>query len=306
MEKFLKTIVIFTCLMGIFGELVIRTFHLVPDIPERYIDDYNIQRYKPNQSGYYTKASQKWNVNEYGWLGTHENRKERTVSIIGDSFIENIMNPLECNKGSILKEHFPAYSFFEAGRSGVTFIEAIEISAMLNEEINPKYQLLYLNTSDFLESVSEIERYSDRLQISLESEKLLPSKIKSAGLKKILYNMKLLYYLYLKCPLLIAKQNRGEDFKSNPKPKTDNDLIYNDLFKYCVTNYNLDKLIFVFHPDTVKVLVDLAHKYNIKTLILDSDGDKMWALGDHDGHWSCYGHNQVGKQVASGIQEIMP
>ena len=32
---------------------------------------------------------------------------------IGDSYIENIMNPIECNQGSLLKNLIPNYSFFE-------------------------------------------------------------------------------------------------------------------------------------------------------------------------------------------------
>ena len=124
MKKFLITIIGFAIALSLTGELIIRIFRLVPDIPERYVDNYGIQRYKPGQAGYYTKAKEKWQVNDYGWLGTHENKNDSTLTIIGDSFIENMMNPLACNQGSILKNHFSDYSFFEAGRSGVTFIEA--------------------------------------------------------------------------------------------------------------------------------------------------------------------------------------
>ncbi|QCW99674.1 hypothetical protein FGM00_06010 [Aggregatimonas sangjinii] len=304
MGKFLRTLIVFAILLGIIGEVVIRTFRLVPDIPERYIDNHGIQRYRPGQSGYYTKAEEQWNVNKYGWLGTHDNEKERTISVIGDSFIENIMNPISCNQGSVLKNRFPEYSFFEAGRSGVTFIEAVEISAILQDEINPKYQLLYLNTADFSESVSEIQRYTDRLQISLETEKLLPAELKSVGLKKILYNIKLLYYLYLRYPIFVEKQNQVADEETTISLETENKLMYQKLFAYCASNYELNRLIFVFHPNTDQRILNLAHEYDIKTISLDSDGDKNWDLGEHDGHWSCYGHEQVSKQVAKRLKEI--
>jgi len=210
MRKFLITIAAFVFFLCCISEIVIRTFRLVPDIPERFIDEYGIQKYKPGQSGFYTKAKAKWNVNDYGWLGTHENIKDSTISIIGDSYIENIMNPIECNQGSVLKQYFPNYGFFEAGRSGITFIEAMEISKILEMEIKPKYQLLYLSEGDFYESISEITRYNDRLQISIESQMLLSNQLKSPGMKKVLYNIKLLYYLYLKYPIFVDKQNKGE------------------------------------------------------------------------------------------------
>ena len=305
MRQFLLTSVFFIFILCIIGEVAIRTFRLVPDIPERFIDKYNIQRYKPGQSGFYTKAKVKWNVNKFGWLGTSNTYKDTIISIIGDSYIENIMNPIECNQGSILKTLLPNFSFFEAGRSGVTFIEAMEISKVLDIEVHPNYQLLYLNTGDFPESISEIKHFPDRLQVSIETKKLMKPKLKSPRMKFFLYNVKLLYYLYLKYPILVDNQNKGEVNQVARVSKNSNDILYNKLFAYCSTNYRLNNLVFVFHPNIDDEIVALANRYGIKTIQLDSHGDKTWRLGSHDGHWSCYGHNQVSKQVVNSLKEIV-
>lgn len=305
MRKFLVKIVAFLVFLCSISEIVIRTFRLVPDTPERFIDEYGIQRYKPGQSGFYTKAKTTWNVNEFGWLGTNENIKDSTISIIGDSYIENIMNPLECNQGNILKQYFPNYGFFEAGRSGITFIEAMEISKILEIEIKPIHQLLYLSERDFYESISEINRYSDRLQFSVKNNKLLHTHLKSPGLKKILYNVKLLYYLYLRFPVFVEKQNKGEVSKSVLVSKEFDRSTLNELLRYCSENYDLKKNIYVFHPNTDNRIIELINDYGIKTILLNSDLDKSWALSNHDGHWSCYGHNQVSKQVAPKLKEFM-
>jgi len=305
MKKFLLTLIAFILFLGIISELTIRVFRLVPDIPERYVDENSIQRYKPLQSGYYTKAKSKWHVNDFGWLGTDEFKKDSTITIIGDSYIENIMNPIECNQGSILKQHIPNFYFFEAGRSGITFIETMEISSVLDKELNPKYQVLYLNEMDFVESIAEINRYKDRLQISVEKSQLLHSELKSPGLKKILYNFKLAYYLYLRFPILVRKENKGEVTEKHVKRKQTHISRISKLLKYCHENYELDKLIFAFHPNTNSDIIELVKKYNIKVIELDSSSDKSWALGSHDGHWSCYGHNQVSKQVAAKLKEFL-
>ena len=189
MKKFILSLIVFFILLGSIGEIVIRVFRLSSDIPERVMDEFGIQRFKLGQSGYYKKAKQKWNVNKFGWMGTSDTSKDTLITIIGDSFIENIMNPIECNQGSILNNLLPNISFFEAGRSGVTFIEAMEISKVLNIEVEPKYQLIYLNPTDLPESISEVQLYSDRLQISIEKNDIQTSQIKSPGLKKILYNI---------------------------------------------------------------------------------------------------------------------
>jgi len=122
MKQFITRIIIFIVLLSFISEVFIRIFRLVPDIPALYVDKFGIQRYKQNQSGYYTKSKSKWHVNKFGWLGVSETDKDTIISIIGDSYVENIMNPIECNQGNKLKSFFPNYSFFEAGRSGITFI----------------------------------------------------------------------------------------------------------------------------------------------------------------------------------------
>ncbi|MDC1462615.1 hypothetical protein N8382_08905 [Polaribacter sp.] len=295
MKKFLVIIIAFTFIIVILGDIVIRVFKLVPDIPERYVDKHNIQKYKPGQSGYYTKAEKKWNVNEFGWLGVHNITKDSTITIIGDSFIENIMNPIECNQGNLLKKHIPDYSFFEAGRSGISFIETLEISRILDLEIKPKYQLIYLSPNDFTESISEISSYNDRYQLSIDNQKLNVPKLKSPFFKKILYNVKVLYFTYLKYPVFVEKQNKGETVVSFDKS------LYDQLIKYCSENYDLSNLIFVMHPEMNDQIIELVQEYGFKIISLNSNNDKSWKVGPHDSHWSCYGHSQVASQIASKL-----
>ena len=129
---------IFSYILFLTGEVIIRVFNLVSDIPERYADEYGVQRYKPGQSGRFKDVKSKWHVNDYGWVGTSKIENDTVISIIGDSYIENLMNPMECNQGSILKSYYPNYSFFEAGRSGVTFIEAMEITKIFDKNENQR------------------------------------------------------------------------------------------------------------------------------------------------------------------------
>ena len=56
----------------------------------------------------------------------------------------------------------------------------------------------FIDNYDFEESIQEINQLNDRVQISLKTSQLSLEKIKAKYLKKILYNYKTLYYLYLK------------------------------------------------------------------------------------------------------------
>lgn len=310
MKKFLIRLFVFTFVIGVAGELIIRMYKLVPDIPRLYVDKTGIQRYVPGQTGYYTKAKTKWVVNKYGWLGTSDTSQDTVLSVIGDSYIENIMNPITCNQGNKLKSQFKNYSFFEAGRSGVTFIEAMQISKLLDSTIQPRMHLIYVSTNDFPESSSLNQRYTDRVQIDLSNKTILHGNLKSPGVKKILYNIKLLYYLYLRFPLFVDAKNK-EDHKGTTekfvkiKPEFDDTLVHK-LFAYCVENYNMDKVILVFHPGTEPAIIKLANQYQVKNIILNSENDdRDWALNANDGHWSCYGHTQVAKQISFELPALL-
>lgn len=287
--------------MGLIGEVIVRSCRLVPDIPARFIDDYGIQRYKPRQSGFYSKIP--WRVNDYGWIGTSDLEKDTIISIIGDSYIENMMNPLDCNQGFLLKLHIPDCSFFEAGRSGMTFIEAMEVSKILDVEVSPKLHLLYLNEADFYESIADIKRYPDRFQLSIDKQLLLKGTLKSPGLKKILYNLKLLYYLYLKYPIFIQQQNKGLISHNTNKDLFDESVMVG-LFDYCSNNYDVDKLVFVLHPHVDSRIIKLIQDFRIRTIVLEEEGGSSWRLGSYDDHWSCYGHKKVSEQVKQGLLNI--
>lgn len=304
MKIFLLRVLLFIILLSGTSELIIRYYKLTSDVPERVMGENGIQRYKLNQSGYYKKAEKKWQVNRYGWLGTYNLSKDSVITIIGDSFIENIMNPIECNQGSLLNSEFPDISFFEVGRSGITFIESMEISKGLKIDLTPSYQLLYLNPTDIPESIVEIEKYTDRMQFSIESNMLSSPEIKAPILKKILYNVKFLYYLYLRYPILIDKQNLGKVDAISLSNKDSLNLLYDKLLMYVSNNYAIDNLILVLHPDVEYQMIPLFEKYNFKYLKLNSNENENWEIGNGDSHWSCYGHEQVSKQVYDFLKTL--
>jgi hypothetical protein len=305
MGKFLLRLSVFVLFCFLAGEVIIRVFKLVSDIPQRFVDETGIQRYIPGQHGYYTRASEPWHVNEYGWMGMTDTKKDTVISIVGDSFIENIMNPISCNQGSLLKEHMPGYGFFEAGRSGVSFIEAMEITHLLDSTIHPKYHLVYVSTNDFLESFSHTTRFTDRVQIDLEKSSILHATLKSPKLKKVLYGCKLLYFLYLRFPILVDKENKEKHTTGEKSTSDFAEQDFHKLFLYCQNHYNVKNIIMVFHPGSDTRIIQLAAQYGFKTIILDSSRDRSWALNENDGHWSCYGHSKIAEQISKQFHKVI-
>ena len=110
---------------------------------------------------------------------------------------------------------------------------------------------------------------------------------------------------YLRFPIFVKDQNKGVILDSAQNMKEFDYLSFSRLFDFCNNNYNIEKTILVFHPGTEKEIILLANKYGFKTIVLNSVGDKSWALGDHDGHWSCYGQEQVAKQVEIYLTSLL-
>ncbi len=308
MVNFLKQILIFLIFGLIIGEIIARVFVLTSDIPQRMIDGSQVQKYIPGQVGYWKGGSHQWQINEKGWPGPLPDNYDNLITIIGDSFIENFMNPDECHQMAYLKELFPEHNFMEASRSGVSFIESMEIAKQL-DSLNPQYQLIYLFDSDFEESIVQLEKLNDITQLDLDKNEIVYGEMKSPGLKKLLYSWKFVFYLYRRFPLNLRmnidkKSNDNEKIDDKDLSRMEDLSLYRKLLEYVTANYDIDNKILVFRPGSNEDLIETTKEYGFKTISLDDSKDSnSWSF-DYDHHWNCYGHNQVSLQIAKYLKEI--
>ena len=299
MKKFIKNIILFLILGLTIGEIIARLFALSSDIPHRMIDKTGIQKYIPNQKGTWKGGSHNWYINEKGWPGHLPNSYDSLITIIGDSYIENFMNPDECHQSNYLKKLNPKYNYLEASRSGVSFIEAMEISKQL-DTLSPKVQLIYVHDTDFFESIVQIKKHPDRTQIDLTDNKIIYGKMKAPGIKKILYNWKFIYYLYRRFPVDLNNGNKIQEIKelSEIKLKKENDFnAFKKLLGYVNAKYQIENKVIVFRPDSDIELINLTRNLGFIVLHLKAGNIEKWSF-EYDSHWTCYGHEKVALQVA--------
>ncbi|MDG2397253.1 MAG: hypothetical protein P8M03_06330 [Flavobacteriaceae bacterium] len=288
MKKLLKKILMFILLIISGSEIIIRSFNLTNDIPHRKIDKIGLQNYIVGQKGVFNKN--KWKVNENGFLGLDDTDFKNQLLIIGDSMIENIMNPLECNQGYLLKKNLgETFGVFEIGRSGITLIEALEFKKKYEAIVNPYKTIIFINQNDIEESISNISRLPDRLQINVISGKHEKVIIRYPMLKKILYNIKTLYYLYLKGFFVINKLEVDVITKNNV-----NYRYIDDFFSILNSNYNFNNILFVINSNDDKLIFYL-NKLKTDNIIL-LDPQNKWFI-ENDGHWNCYGHKLVSGKI---------
>ena len=303
MKRFIKNSILFLLLALVIGEAVVRLTHAMSDIPQRTIDDQGIQKYYPNQKGYWKGGDHTWLINKMGWPGQLPESFDNLVMVIGDSYIENFMNPNECHQAILLKENMKAYNFMEAARSGVSLIEAMEISKQL-DSLRPLHNLIYVNDNDFYESIVEVKPMQDITQLSIKDNSIAYGEMKAPGIKKVLYNWKLLYYFYNRFPLSLPKK---QDTDNSIKEKQEDTNILKhkaeikQLLAHIVKAYTINNKTLVFHPDCNTELIEMCREAGFKTIVLDSSVDsKSWSF-DHDSHWTCYGHERAAGQVARAL-----
>ena len=302
MITIIKNIITFLVIFFIIGEITVRLKNAVSDIPQRQIDESGIQKYYPNQQGFWRGGTHAWHVNELGWPGYLPKNYDNLISIIGDSFIENFMNPNDCHQSVFLKEKLKNFNFIEAGRSGVSFIEAMEISKQLSK-YKPITNLIYVNDKDFYQSIVEIEKANDITQFSLDSKSVVNGEMKSPGLKKVLYNWKFVYFLYNK--LSVIDLGLLDDDVNQKKIITDNSKINIEkvfqLLDYIELNYRIDAFTLVFHPHSNKEIIKKCEDIGFNIIILNDDiDDQSWSFED-DHHWTCYGHEKAAEQVSKSL-----
>ena len=263
------------------------------------IDKTGIQKYIPNQKGTWKGGSHNWYINEKGWPGDLPNSYDNLITIIGDSYIENFLNPNECHQSNYLKKLIPKYNYLEASRSGVSFIEAMEISKQL-DTLSPIVQLIYVHDTDFFESIVQIKKHPDRTQIDLSDNKIIYGKMKAPGLKKILYNWKFIYYLYRRFPVDFDNGNEIPEIKelSEIKLKKENDFnAFKKLLGFVSARYQIENKVIVFRPDSDIELINLSRNLGFIVLHLKADNTEKWSF-EYDSHWTCNGHEKAALQVA--------
>lgn len=295
MKQFLKSLVLFIFIGLLIGEIIVRAFSLSIDVHKIYLDKDHLIKNYPNQTGN-MGATHQWVINKYGEFGYEPKSLDNLVTVIGDSYISNIMNPPECHQANYLSQMGTKYNFYPSSRAGASFIEMMEKAKAL-EHLKPVYQLLYVHDGDFVESISEIKSSPLTVHMSVKTGKVTYAKFTSSKLKDVIYNFKFFYYVYRKYLFKLNNEDATNNQVLIKSKKIDYSLI-EELVIIAKKKYNTRNIVLVFGPDTDQRIVDIAHKTGFNYFKLQTDDYKSWQM-PNDSHWSCYGHQEVAKQVAA-------
>lgn len=302
MKKYLLRIFTFIALGILIGEIGVRVFNLAVDVPEVYKDEGQLIKFQANQTGTSVQRC-KWIINSYGNFGPEPRSLDSLISIIGNSYIQNTMNPPECHQANYLAQFNQDYSFYPMSRDGASFLEFMEMAKSL-EPLNPVKQMLYVHDEDFPYSIIELLDQPNAVQYSLETKEIRYVQMDNSKLKKLLYKFKFAYFLYRNYFVLAEL-----DLFNNNEEVTHEDQSFDYeslglLFDYVKENYKVANVLLVFFPESDQGLMDLAEQAGFEVMLLETDDYNSW-LTSIGGHWSCYGHEEVARQVNHHLQQSM-
>lgn len=297
MKAYLIRILFFLLIGVLIGEFSARVFHLTVDVPKAYRDSDKLIKYYPDQTGN-SSEGYKWKINKYGNFGYEPQSLDSLVTVIGNSYISNTMNPPECHQATYLAGMNSEYNIYPMSRDGACFLEDLEIAKSL-ESLNPRKQFLYVNDYDFITSVIEVSNQPLTVQLSVEQNTIRYAQLKGSKLKELLYHFKFAYFLYRNymVPIIVdLEMARGRTQGSLNEIKESDYPYMQALVDYTIENYKIDNIVLVFFPDSDPKLVSMTENAGFTVLQLETDDYNSW-LGSIGGHWSCYGHEEVAKQV---------
>lgn len=125
MMKLVKNLVVYAVLILICLEVLVRVFHLYNDMPDRFVDSDNINKWIPGQTGYavYGNRAQnmaEYHINESGYNSYREfnpTEDKFELALIGDSYIEGFHQDYNRSIGKRIEEEFPDIEVYEYGHS---------------------------------------------------------------------------------------------------------------------------------------------------------------------------------------------
>jgi hypothetical protein len=304
MKTYVFRILLFLLFGVIIGEFAARVFHLTVDVPKAYRDSDELIKYYPNQTGY-SSERYKWLINKYGNFGYEPPSLESLVSVIGNSYISNTMNPPECHQANYLAAMNDNYNFYPMSRDGACFLEDMEMAKSL-EKLNPVRHLLYVNDYDFITSVIECSNQPLTVQLSVEQNRIRSAQLKGSALKEALYHFKFAYFLYRNyvVPVIVDLEMARGRTQASLSDIQESDYPYmQSLMDYVKENYRIDNVVLVFFPDSDPKLIEMTERAGFTALRLETNDYNSW-LGTLGGHWSCSGHEEVARQVNKYLESL--
>lgn len=316
MKKLFVKCFLYTILIVLALEVYVRVFHLTKDYPSRYVDEFGVEKWVPNQSGFSVTGNRRQNfseyhINNYGFNSYHEynpTEDKVEVALVGDSFIEGFHQNYYNSIGNKIENKLENIEIYEFGYAGYDFADQIHLVDSYKKEFDLIDRVIFGLKFENDLTRAEYNVLQDRMKLesplykklrkikllgyllsigALDPVKQFPNKVLSAisrkpDLKKELSEEE--------CLLIESEKNKAfiENFKILTK-------------KY---NYNKEKFIILIDESaTPKVFLDYLKQQNFNYIDFSKplQASKSPTNLIYDKHWNNNGRNIIANVIAEYI-----
>lgn len=306
--------VLYTVLILISLEVLVRVFHLTKDYPDRYVDEHGVEKWLPNQNGYSVTGNRRQNFSEYhinsfGYNSYREFKPSKDkveIALVGDSFIEGFHQNYYNSTGKKIENRLNGVEVYEYGYAGYDFADQIHLINKYKEQ----FDLI-----DFVFLGLKFENDLKRNKYTILEERM---KLESP-LYKTMRQSKLLVYLQtiglLETPrmllskvinLVLGSGKNNEAVKEVNVEDENNKYIAN--FISLINTYGFDKNRFVFllnEEKTPEMFLDYLNYNGYKYLDFGKTlkSSKRPTNLIYDMHWNNHGRTLIAESIANYVQK---
>ncbi|NAS30153.1 hypothetical protein GTQ40_04145 [Flavobacteriaceae bacterium R38] len=311
MKKLLFKSIFYALLLLLALEGWVRIFHLSKDNPVRFVDEYEVEKWRPKQNGYSVTGNRRQNFSEYrinnsGFNSYREfdpSKDKVEVALVGDSFIEGFHQHYYNSIGKKIENEFPGIEVYEYGYAGYDMADQLHLMNAYKEQF------------DLIDHVILGVKFSNDL--TRGEYAVIQSRMKlESPMYRALREIKLLVYLQNIGALdpvkeLISKVTSGSKKKTKiektPEQIHQETLNYIDNFESLINSYGFDKKRFTF-------LLDSEHTNPVFLTYLDKNNyeyiDFAPAFGKtkkqttliYDKHWNNLGRSIIAEVIVEYLK----
>lgn len=316
MKKLVIKLGVYSFLILISLEILVRIFYLGEDKPSRFVDEKRVEKWVPNQEGYNVTGNRnqnfiRYNINSSGFNSYQEFEPTKDgveVALVGDSFIEGFHQPYRISIGRKVEQKLnDEIKVFEYGYSGYDMADQLHLINAYKEDFD-LIDRIYIKMK-FYNDLERGEYFVQKSRLNLESP-----------VNKLLKKSKLLIY-FSEIGVLDPVRNLAGDVmalvkggatqvKSEELPKeiTEKEKIYLANFKNLVSLYGYDKektVLLMDESNTAKLFLDYLDDNDFKHIDFGEkiNNSKRKTTLVYDMHWNNHGRTIVADIIVSDLQK---
>lgn len=315
MKKLITQLGIYSVLILISLEILVRIFYLGEDKPTRFVDGKSVEKWVPNQEGYSVTGNRnqnfiRYNINSSGFNSYQEfipTEQGIEVALVGDSFIEGFHQPYKISIGRKIEQRLnDRVKVFEYGYAGYDMADQLHLIKAYEEDFG-LIDRIYIKLK-FSNDLTRGEYFVEESRLNLESP-----------VNKLLKKSKLLVY-FSEIGALNPARNLVRDIMAvakggNAKEQPEKDEkevgraheIYLENFKNLVAlyGYNKQKTVLLMDQSTTpQLFLDYLDTNGFEYIDFGADlnASKRKTTLVYDRHWNNHGRDLVAEIIVKDLK----